>query len=46
MTPLKKSAPRTTNRKPSTRRFSRGRITGLVLIAVLALGLGYLAFAA
>src|SRR4249919_1649855 len=30
---------------PSTRRFSRGRITGLILIAVLTLGLGYLAFA-
>ncbi|MFI5040172.1 MAG: hypothetical protein ACHQCG_09530, partial [Solirubrobacterales bacterium] len=40
----------TTNRKertmrPSTRRFSRGRITGLTLIAVLTLGLGYLHFA-
>ncbi len=39
-----------TNRKertvhPSTRRFSRGRITGLTLIAVLTLGLGYLHFA-
>ncbi len=50
MNPLKKSAPRTTNRKeqtmhPSTRRFSRGRITGLALIAVLTLGLGYLHFA-
>ena len=47
MNPLKKSAPRTTNRKEqtmhsSTRRFSRGRITGLILIAVLTLGLGYL----
>ncbi len=30
---------------PSTRRFSRGRITGLTLIAVLTLGLGYLHFA-
>ena len=30
---------------PSTRRFSRGRITGLALIAVLTLGLGYLHFA-
>ena len=30
---------------PSTRRFTRGRITGLTLIAVLTLGLGYLAFA-
>ena len=29
----------------STRRFSRGRITGLALIAVLTLGLGYLHFA-
>ena len=29
----------------STRRFSRGRITGLTLIAVLTLGLGYLHFA-
>src|ERR1700729_1315217 len=29
----------------STRRFSRGRITGLILIAVLTLGLGYLHFA-
>ena len=49
MNPLKKFAPRTTNRKeqtmhPSTRRFSRGRITGLALIAVLTLGLGYLHF--
>ena len=40
----------TTNRKdrhvhPLTRRFSRGRITGLTLIAVLTLGLGYLHFA-
>ena len=34
----------TTNRNPSTRRFSRGRITGLTLIAVLTLGLGYLHF--
>src|ERR1700729_2243387 len=32
-------------RHPSTRRFSRGRITGLALIAVLTLGLGYLHFA-
>ena len=31
--------------RPSTRRFSRGRITGLTLIAVLTLGLGYLHFA-
>src|SRR6201996_8480675 len=30
---------------PSTRRFSRGRITGLALIAVLPLALGYLHFA-
>ncbi len=30
---------------PSTRRFSRGRITGLTLIAVLTLGLVYLHFA-
>ena len=30
---------------PSTRRFSRGRITGLAVIAVLTLGLGYLHFA-
>ena len=30
---------------PSTRRFSRGRITGLALIAVLTLALGYLHFA-
>ena len=30
---------------PSTRRFSLGRITGLTLIAVLALALGYLHFA-
>ncbi len=30
---------------PSTRRFSRGRIAGLALIAVLTLGLGYLHFA-
>ena len=38
----------TTNGKErthSTRRFSRGRITGLTLIAVLTLGLGYLHFA-
>jgi pimeloyl-ACP methyl ester carboxylesterase len=44
MTPWKKSAPSTTNGKehPSTRRFSRGRITGLTLIAILALGLGYI----
>ncbi|MGO9886915.1 MAG: hypothetical protein ACLP0L_03230, partial [Solirubrobacteraceae bacterium] len=32
-------------RRPSTRRFSRGRIAGLTLIAVLTLGLGYLHFA-
>src|SRR3984885_7907170 len=32
-------------RHPSTRRFSRGRIIGLALIAVLTLGLGYLHFA-
>ena len=31
--------------RPSTRRFSRGRIIGLALIAVLTLGLGYLHFA-
>jgi pimeloyl-ACP methyl ester carboxylesterase len=44
MTRLQKSAPSTANRKehPSTRRFSRGRIIGLTLVAVLALGLGYL----
>jgi pimeloyl-ACP methyl ester carboxylesterase len=47
MKPLKKSAPRATNRKeqtmhPLTRRFSRGRIAGLALIALLTLGLGYL----
>jgi pimeloyl-ACP methyl ester carboxylesterase len=30
---------------PSARRFSRGRITGLIVIAVLTLGLGYLHFA-
>jgi len=47
MTSLKKFAPRTTNRKegnmhPSTRRFGRGRITGLALIALLTLALGYL----
>ncbi len=37
----------TTNGKErtTTRRFSRGRITGLTLIAVLTLGLGYLHFA-
>ena len=40
----------TTNRKgrpmhPSTRRFSRGRIAGLTVIALLTLGLGYLHFA-
>src|SRR5579862_4039074 len=50
MTPLKKSAPCTTNGKertghPSTRRFSRGRITSLALIALLTLALGYLHFA-
>src|SRR5579862_8775460 len=50
MTPLKKSAPCTTNGKGrtghrSTRRFGRGRIIGLALIAVLTLGLGYLHFA-
>src|ERR1700689_3381341 len=49
MTPLKKSAPRTTNRQeqtmhPSTRRFSRGRIAGLALIALLTVALGYLHF--
>ncbi len=49
MTRLNKSAPFTTNRKgramhPSTRRFSLGRITGLTLIALLTLALGYLHF--
>ena len=49
MNPLKTSAPCTTNRKeqtmdPSMRRFSLGRISGLALIAVLTLGLGYLHF--
>ena len=34
-----------TAHEPTTRRFSRGRITGLTLIAVLTLGLGYLHFA-
>jgi pimeloyl-ACP methyl ester carboxylesterase len=44
MTRFKKSAPGTTNRKdlPSTGRFSRGRIIGLIVIAVLVLGLGYI----
>ncbi len=49
MNPLKKSAPRTTNGEeqamhPSTRRFGPGRITGLALIALLTVALGYLHF--
>ena len=49
MNPLKTPAPGTTTRKeqsrhPSTRRFSLGRITGLALIALVTLALGYLHF--